>query len=55
MPLKEFCEQVYAALVRGDDQIVIGSIGPREKFMAVVEGRRGIFGVLAGMMRGLGG
>ena len=51
MPLNEFCDQVYDGLVRGEDQIVIGSVGPRDKFMNVVDGRRSIFEFLAEMMR----
>lgn len=51
MPLVEFCDKAYDGLVSGDDQIVIGSIGPQEKFMNVIHNRRSIFEFLAKMMR----
>ncbi|KAL9602066.1 MAG: hypothetical protein Q9219_002062 [cf. Caloplaca sp. 3 TL-2023] len=51
MPLEEFCDKAYAGLAEGSDQVVIGSIGPREAFMDVVDKRRGAFEFLAKMMR----
>lgn len=51
MPLAEFCDKTYEGLAAGKDQIIIGSIGPQEKFMDIVDKRRGIFEFLANMMR----
>lgn len=51
MPLAEFCDEAYDGLVSGRDQIVIGSIGPRDQFMDIVDKRRGAFEFLAKIMR----
>lgn len=51
MPLAEFCDKAYEGLASGNDQIIIGSVGPPEKFMDIVDKRRGIFEFLAKMMR----
>ncbi|KAL8939314.1 MAG: hypothetical protein Q9211_002794 [Gyalolechia sp. 1 TL-2023] len=51
MPLDEFCDQAYEGLAKGQDQVIIGSIGPQENFMDVVNKRRGAFDFLAKMMR----
>ncbi|KAL8793855.1 MAG: hypothetical protein Q9195_003581 [Heterodermia aff. obscurata] len=52
MPLGEFCERAWEGLREGGDQIVIGSIGPEEEFLGIVDKRRGVFEVLGGMIRG---
>ncbi|KAL8651543.1 MAG: hypothetical protein Q9210_003194 [Variospora velana] len=51
MPLDQFCDQAYAGLARGLDQVIIGSIGPQENFLDIVNKRRGAFDFLAKMMR----
>ena len=51
MPLPEFCDKAYDGLVQGNDQVVIGSIGPREQFLDIVNKRRGLFDFLAKMMK----
>ena len=51
MPLGEFCDKAYDGLAKGHDQVVIGSIGPAEPFMDIVNKRRGLFEFLAKMMR----
>ena len=51
MPLDSFCDQAYDGLAKGSDQVVIGSIGPEEQFLDIVNRRRGVFDFLAKMMR----
>lgn len=51
MPLADFCNQAYDGLAKGQDQVIIGSIGPPENFMDVVNKRRGAFDFLAKMIR----
>lgn len=51
MPLAEFCDEAYEDLASGNDQVIIGSIGPQDTFMDVVNKRRGAFDFLAKMMR----
>jgi len=51
MPLAEFCDKACAGLAEGSDQVIIGSIGPQEQFMDIVNKRRGVFEFLAKMMR----
>ncbi|KAL8705431.1 MAG: hypothetical protein Q9201_001455 [Fulgogasparrea decipioides] len=51
MPLAEFCDQAYDGLARGNDQVVIGSIGPQDQFLDIVNKRRSTFDFLAKMMR----
>ena len=51
MPLEQFCNDAYNGLASGQDQVVIGSIGPKDKFMDVVDKRRGLFEFLAKMLR----
>jgi len=51
MPLDKFCNEAYDGLASGKDQVVIGSIGPQDKFMEIVDKRRGTFEFLANMMR----
>ncbi len=51
MPVDEFAEQAYTALARGEEEVVIGSVGPKEQFDAILKNRRGAFGWLSGMMR----
>lgn len=50
MPLGEFCDTAYADLSEGSDPIVIGSIGPQEQFLDIVNKRRSVFEFLAKMM-----
>ncbi|MCJ1240406.1 hypothetical protein MMC14_008408 [Varicellaria rhodocarpa] len=51
MPLDKFCNEAYDGLNSGKDQVIIGSIGPPEKFNDIVDKRRGTFEFLAKMMR----
>lgn len=51
MPLAQFCDEAYEGLASGKDQVIIGAIGPQEKFMDIVDKRRGTFEFLAKMMR----
>ena len=51
MPLDKFCDEAYNGLASGKDQVVIGSIGPPDKFMDIVDKRRGTFEFLAKMLR----
>ena len=51
MPLAEFCDRAYEGLASGKDQVIIGSIGPRETFMDIVDKRRSTFEFLVNMMR----
>ncbi|KAL8835770.1 MAG: hypothetical protein Q9176_006718 [Flavoplaca citrina] len=51
MPLGQFCDQAYDGLAKGQDQVIIGSIGPQDNFMDVVNKRRGAFDFLAKMIR----
>lgn len=52
MPLDAFTNEAYTALANGNDQIVIGSIGPAEIFNEIVDKRRNAFENLAKMLRG---
>lgn len=51
MPLGQFCDLAYDGLAKGQDQVIIGSIGPPDDFMDVVNKRRGAFDFLAKMIR----
>ncbi|KAL8675025.1 MAG: hypothetical protein Q9168_000620 [Polycauliona sp. 1 TL-2023] len=55
MPLDQYCDQAYDGLAEGQDQVVIGSIGPKDDFMDIVNKRRSAFDVLAGMIRSFHG
>jgi short-subunit dehydrogenase involved in D-alanine esterification of teichoic acids len=51
MPLDTFADLAFKGLIAGQDQIVIGSIGPAERFNAIVDQRRAAFEDLADVMR----
>lgn len=51
MPLDKFCDEAYSGLASGKDQVVVGSIGPLDNFMDIVDKRRGLFEFLAKMIR----
>ncbi|MCJ1234891.1 hypothetical protein MMC14_002855 [Varicellaria rhodocarpa] len=51
MPLDEFCNEAYDGLNSGKDQVIIGTIGPQEKFMDIVGQRRDTFELLTKLMR----
>ncbi|KAL8658144.1 MAG: hypothetical protein Q9226_001227 [Calogaya cf. arnoldii] len=51
MPLDQFCDQAYDGLAKGQDQVIVGSIGPKEAFMDIVNKRRAAFESLAKMLR----
>jgi hypothetical protein len=58
MPFDPFTEEAFRELCSGNDQIVIGNLGPgagiipREEFNALVDKRRSTFTSLAKLMRG---
>lgn len=58
MPLDAFTEQAFKELSSGNDQIIIGNLGPgagiipRGEFNSLVDKRRKIFNSLAKLMRG---
>lgn len=37
MPLNAFTEEAYKELAAGNDQIVIGSVGPAETFNEIID------------------
>jgi hypothetical protein len=51
MPLDKFTDAAYEGLVSGNDQIVIGAVGPAETFNEIIDKRRTAFTNLANMMR----
>lgn len=51
MPLDQFTEQAYAALVREEPQIIIGSVGDKARFDDIVQKRVEAFEWLADVMR----
>ncbi|KAL8683763.1 MAG: hypothetical protein Q9186_000249 [Xanthomendoza sp. 1 TL-2023] len=51
MPLDAFCDLAYDGLAKGQDQVIIGSIGPEDEFLEIVNKRRGAFEFLAKMIR----
>ncbi|KAH8821400.1 oxidoreductase [Xylogone sp. PMI_703] len=52
MPLDAFTEEAYSGLISGKDQIIIGSVGPADRFNEIVDKRRAAFEDLAQLMRG---
>ena len=52
MPVDQFVNLAYEGIVRGEDQIVVGSIGPAQAFNQLIDTRRATFESLARMMRG---
>ncbi|EED22572.1 oxidoreductase, short-chain dehydrogenase/reductase family [Talaromyces stipitatus ATCC 10500] len=51
MPLDEYVDITYKRLVAGEDQIIVGSIGPPEIFHDIIRHRRMLSTNLAQMMR----
>lgn len=43
MLLDEFTQEVYEGFLTGNDQIVIGSIGPVDFFNEIIDERRTVF------------
>ncbi|KAL1962132.1 hypothetical protein VTN77DRAFT_536 [Rasamsonia byssochlamydoides] len=52
MPLNDFIDIAYRRLVGGEDQIVVGAVGPTETFHEIIDKRRTAFTNLAKAMRG---
>ena len=52
MPVKEFTDAVFKGLLAGEDQIIIGSVGPAQIFNDIVDKRREAFENLSKMLRG---
>jgi hypothetical protein len=52
MELGAFTDAAFHGLTSGKDQIVIGSIGPKEAFDQIVDSRRTAFENLAKVMSG---
>jgi hypothetical protein len=52
MPLNEFTEIVYQELLKGDELVVVGTVGtePRENYMDLVERRKKITDNLTNIM-----
>lgn len=53
MPLDVFTEEAYKGLVSGNDQIVIGSVGPADTFNEIIDKRRAAFTSLAKILKGV--
>ena len=53
MPVNEYVNQTYKGLEAGQDQILVGAIGPPETFHDIVDKRRSTFHNLAMMMRNM--
>ena len=51
MRLNKFYPEVHDDLARGKDQVIIGAIGPQEKFIDNVDKRRRTIEFLATMTR----
>lgn len=57
MPVDEFTDIAYKRLADGEDQVIIGTIGPGkgydyERFHGIVDGRRTAFEWLSDLMLG---
>lgn len=52
MPVDAFVDEAYKGLVEGSDQIVIGAVGPQERFDGIVNQRRAAFEDLAKFIQG---
>lgn len=51
MPLETFTELAFTELATGNDQVVIGSIGPSETFNEIIDKRRTACSELARLMQ----
>lgn len=51
MPLDQFTELAYSGLISGEDEIVIGSVGPAVAFNGIIKERRKAFQGLAKLLR----
>jgi hypothetical protein len=51
MPVDKFIDEAYKGLVSGNDQIIIGAVGPADVFNEIVDKRREAFDNLTKMMR----
>lgn len=51
MPVDKFIDEAYTGLVSGNDQIIIGAIGPADVFNDIVDKRREAFDNLTKIMR----
>lgn len=49
MPLADFTEEAYQGLISGNDQVIVGGIGP--DFQEIVQKRRGAFDFLTQMIK----
>ncbi|KAK6376193.1 hypothetical protein LTS17_007444 [Exophiala oligosperma] len=51
MPVDKFTDAAYKGLASGEDQIIIGTVGPEETFHDIVDKRRAAFENLAKLIR----
>lgn len=40
MPLEEFTAKAWSGMVKGDDEVFVGSIGPEDRFFSIARQRR---------------
>lgn len=40
MPLKDFIDEAWKGLSKGDDEVYVGSIGPEDRFFSIARQRR---------------
>jgi hypothetical protein len=50
MPVDEFTEKAWAQLAAGSEEVIVGSFGPEEEFLGMVNQRRKAFEFLSGML-----
>lgn len=51
MPVKEFVNLAYDELVKGEEEIVLGAVGSKEKFDGLMETRRELFDAMTARIR----
>ena len=52
MDVHEFVDKAFKGLDSGHDQVIIGSVGPEDTYLDIVDKRRITFTNLAKMIRG---
>lgn len=40
MPLKDFTDKAWDGLLKGEDEVFVGSIGPEDRFLSIAHQRR---------------
>lgn len=51
MPVDQFTDEAHKGLLNGEDQIIIGAVGPEDTFHEIVDKRRAAFENLAKLIR----